>query len=102
MSGTGRLCVECGARAEWVVEPVGRYDQMGWADAPACVEHLGAVVTGYLGENMPRVQVRFWDVASTPEPSECCMEGCANLVADGDARCLNCERDTVGAIGNAS
>lgn len=60
-----RLCGECGASASFVVEPVGRYDFLGWADMPACEEHLGAVVQEYMDE-MPRVQVRFCDVPSQP------------------------------------
>jgi hypothetical protein len=92
-----RLCCECGRRADFIVEPVGRYDVMGWADEPSCAEHLQTVVTDYIGDDMPRVQVRFWDVASRPEPVEC-TQGCGSLVGDGDGWCLNCERHAADVI----
>lgn len=95
-----RICGECGARATFIVEPAGRYDWTGWADEPTCEEHLGATVAAYIADDMPRVQVRFWDVPSQPEPVECISEGCDNLVADADGWCLNCERDITDAIAN--
>ena len=96
---TGRLCGKCGGRAEYVVEPVGRYDFLGWDALPACGEHLGSVAVDYLGDDMPRVQVRFWDTEAQPKPTECTNEGCTNLVADMDGWCLNCERDFAASIG---
>lgn len=93
-----RLCGECGARAEYVVEPVGRCDWAGWADVPACTDHLGLVVAEYIADDMPRVQVRYVDTPQLPEPTECVCEGCTNLVGDGDGWCLNCERDITASI----
>jgi hypothetical protein len=102
MTGLLRLCGECGGRADYVIEPVGRYDWAGWAEAHACDEHIGDVAKNYIGDDMPRVQVRFWDVPPVPEPTECICEGCDNLVGDTEGWCLNCERDITDAIAKES
>ncbi len=93
---SGRICGECGGRAVLVVEPVGRYDFAGWADVPACQEHVGGAALSYLGE-LDRVQVRYLDAAQLPEVVTCCNDGCDRLVGDGFGMGLECDRALFGA-----
>ncbi len=94
-----RLCGECGQRATYLVEPAGRYDAAGWAAMPSCPVHLATVVTDYIGDDVPRVQVRYVDAPERGPVEECCNEGCDGLVDDGYGLCLRCEHDIFEAVG---
>lgn len=93
-----RMCGECGGKAVYIVEPVGRYDSMGWAEQPTCEEHLGLTAAEYIGDDIPRVQVRFIDTEQYRNLEECCNEGCDVLVGDGGGWCHNCEQAFIKAM----
>lgn len=38
---------DCVERAEFMVEPVGEYDLMGWPQSYACIPHLGELAMHY-------------------------------------------------------
>jgi len=45
-----RICIECGDRATFQVEPGGGYDHAAWEPQPVCEEHLAREVVHYASE----------------------------------------------------